>query len=371
MTPSIFLRIIDGKLILWDYHRHAQYEVDLPHVARLVELSSLGEGRAALVLDASPGEASTNPADVLALDADIRAAGILDDPEPAAWEWDCLARIFHVGSQIGESSEAARYDADAYQGYVDYCASIADRIPAIHIELPGEIIALPAPELDALKRMPFWEALITRRTCREFHATSIGLVQLATALWATFGAVHGAERADLLEYGLMPVGYRRTSPSGGSLHPSEPYLVALRVDGLEPGIYHYRSRMHALTRVAPALEPGRLGALLCAQGFAEDLAYGIFVVSRFDKLWWKYPHSRAYRVALLDIGCLVQTFQLTCAAQGLQSWPTGYFVDHAINRLLALDEARHSIMFFLGAGIGSGSVAREALAALHAPARER
>jgi SagB-type dehydrogenase family enzyme len=219
--------------------------------------------------------------------------------------------------------------------------------------------------------MPLWDALIARRTCREFHAANIGLVQLATALWATFGAVHGAQRTDLLEYGLMPVGYRRTSPSGGSLHPSEPYLVAIRVDGLEPGIYHYRSCTHALTRVAPALEPGRLGALLCAQSFAEDLAYGIFVVSRFDKLWWKYPHSRAYRVALLDIGCLVQTFQLTCAAQGLQSWPTGYFVDHAINRLLALDEAKHSVMFFLGAGIGSGSVARAALAALHARAGER
>jgi SagB-type dehydrogenase family enzyme len=177
--------------------------------------------------------------------------------------------------------------------------------------------------------------------------------------------VHGAERADLLECGLMPVGYRRTSPSGGSLHPSEPYLVALRVDGLEPGIYHYRSRTHALTRVAPAPEPGQLGAMLCAQTFAEDLAYGIFVVSRFDKMWWKYPHSRAYRVALFDIGCLIQTFQLTCAAQGVQSWPTGYFVDHEINRWLELDDARHSVMFFLGAGIGSGSVAREALDAVH------
>jgi SagB-type dehydrogenase family enzyme len=359
MTPSIFLRITDGKLILWDYRRHAQYEIGLPYVARLVELSAV-EGSDAVVEERDAATAG--------IDAEIRASKVLDDPEPQAWEWDCLARIFHVGSQIMEAPCPAD-TADAYRGYVDYCASIADRIPEMHIELPGEAIALPPPALDALARMSLWDALVARRTCREFHGERLGLSEVATALWATFGAVHGTERADLLECGLMPVGYRRTSPSGGSLHPSEPYLVALRVDGLEPGIYHYRSGTHALTHVAPAPQPGGLAAMLCAQTFAEGLSYGIFVVSRFDKMWWKYPHSRAYRVALFDIGCLIQTFQLSCAAQGIQSWPTGYLVDHEINRWLELDDAKHSVMFFLGAGIGSGSVAPEALAAIHGSTR--
>jgi SagB-type dehydrogenase family enzyme len=373
LTPSVFLRVTDGKLILWDYRRHAQYEIDLPHVARLAELSAIDGVEAAC--ESTAGQSQTDTA----IDAEIRAAKILEEPEPSAWEWDCLARIFHVGSQIGHASATAGYGTDidagtdagidTYRGYIDYCESIAGRIPEMHVELPGEAIALAPPDLRALERISLWDALLARRTCREFHAQSVSLAQAATTLWATFGTVHGAERTDLLECGLMPVGYRRTSPSGGSLHPSEPYLVALRVDGLEPGIYHYRSNKHELTRVAPALEPGRLGALLCAQTFAEELAFGIFVVSRFDKMWWKYPHSRAYRVALLDIGCLIQTFQLSCAAQGIQSWPTGYFVDHEINQLLALDDARHSVMFFLGAGIGTGSVAREVLAAIHAPAR--
>src|ERR1700748_2892000 len=118
MTPSIFLRITDGKLILWDYHRHAQYEIDLPHVGRLVELSALGEGGPAGVREASPAGSFLDPAEGSTLDADIRAAGLLDDPEPATWEWDCLARIFHVGSQIEESSEAACHGTDAYRGYV-------------------------------------------------------------------------------------------------------------------------------------------------------------------------------------------------------------------------------------------------------------
>jgi SagB-type dehydrogenase family enzyme len=186
---------------------------------------------------------------------------------------------------------------------------------------------------------------------------------VADALYATFGAVHGTERTDLEQLGLLPVGYRRTSPSGGGLQPSEPYLVVLRINGLEPGIYHYSSDKHLLTRICGELSQGQLGRLLCEQNFCEEMAYGIFVTSTFSKLWWKYPHSRAYRVALLDIGCLAQTFQLVCAAQGVQSWLTGYFRDHQLNMLLKLDNNKSSAMFFLGAGIGNGPVAPQMLEA--------
>ncbi|WP_082717418.1 MULTISPECIES: nitroreductase family protein [Burkholderia] len=77
------------------------------------------------------------------------------------------------------------------------------------------------------------------------------------------------------------------------------------------------------------------------------------VWSRFDKMWWKYPHSRAYRVALLDMGCLAQTFQLVTTGLGLKSWLTGYFLDREINRLLAVDEINESVLFFVGAGEGA------------------
>jgi hypothetical protein len=122
---------------------------------------------------------------------------------------------------------------------------------------------------------------------RCFRREELDLTTVSNALYATFGAVHGRERDDLRDLGLMPVGYRRTSPSGGGLHPSEPYLVAMRVNGLEPGIYHYSSAGRHLTAVGPTLPPGQLGELLCAQNFAEDLAYGIFGVSMFSKMWWR------------------------------------------------------------------------------------
>ena len=38
------------------------------------------------------------------------------------------------------------------------------------------------------------------------------------------------------------VALKRTSPSGGGLHPVEAYPLVLRVEGVEPGLYHYRAR---------------------------------------------------------------------------------------------------------------------------------
>src|SRR5260364_341229 len=102
---------------------------------------------------------------------------------------------------------------------------------------------------------------------------------------------------------------RAYSPSAIGEHPRPAVHCkpANRIRGLAPCFYHYRSHQHKLSVVQDSFDPALLGPLLGQQNFANDLAYGIFIVSRFHKLWWKYPHSRAYRVALLDIGCLIQT----------------------------------------------------------------
>ena len=45
---------------------------------------------------------------------------------------------------------------------------------------------------------------------------------------------------------------RRTAPSSGALYPIELYPVVHSVDGIEPGVYHYAYREHALELSARA-----------------------------------------------------------------------------------------------------------------------
>jgi SagB-type dehydrogenase family enzyme len=348
--PSIFIRIINGKLILWDYRAHCQYEVSSQHIQRILELVN----GAMLCMDP--------------IDAEIKRSKILDadNRDFSQWGWDCLSHIFHFGTQIvlGEG-EQLPID-DGYEGYLAFCASLADTVPEMKYTRGGSVISLPPPDKEFEGSPNLIDSLKARKTSRSFVRSPISLQLVSNSLYWTFGTVHGDTRQDMADAGLLPVGYRRTSPSGGSLHPSEAYLVALAVEGVPAGVYHYRSFSHQLTLVNPHIDGETIGSLLCAQMFARNLAFGVFVTSRFDKMWWKYPHSRAYRVALLDVGCLAQTFQLVTTALGMSSWLTGYFLDREVNKLLLVDEVQESVLFFLGAGNGNGSAfAEEALQALN------
>ena len=58
-------------------------------------------------------------------------------------------------------------------------------------------------------------------------------------LW-TWGHTHLLTDPQVGQYVL------KTSPSGGARHPTEVYPVVLRVDGVEPGLYHYSVKNHGL-----------------------------------------------------------------------------------------------------------------------------
>jgi SagB-type dehydrogenase family enzyme len=91
------------------------------------------------------------------------------------------------------------------------------------------------------------------------------------------------------------------------------------------------------------------------QPFGEGVAFGVFLVAYFDKIWWKYPHSRGYRVALLDAGHLSQTFQLVSTALGILTWMTANIHDVNISTLLKLDGVHEAPIHFLAGGYGQKS----------------
>jgi SagB-type dehydrogenase family enzyme len=345
INPDLFFKFHDGKLVVWNYRAHEQFELTLPYLERLYEIATGGAS-------AEPSEVAPTPA---VIDDELRAAALVAPNYPdVRWEWDSLSHIFHVGTQspLPPGADLPREDISA--NYIDQCEALADDAPEVIPAIAGEVIRLPAPDVEPLKQISLWDALITRRTVREFTREPIALDTVAAILHATFGAVHGSDRSDVEEYGVSSYGYRRTSPSGGGLQTTEPYLINLRIAGLPLGIYHYHSIDHTLTRIAGELSADDLGPLLAGQNFANDLGFAIFLVSRFDKMWWKYPHSRSYRIALMDVGHLSQTFHLACCAYQLSTWLTGAFYDEEIARRLGVDANRSGVMLLVGAGTGNG-----------------
>jgi len=204
-----------------------------------------------------------------------------------------------------------------------------------------ESIRLPTRRTDD---DAFFGTVHARRTHRQFAIGAMALESVATLLQTTWG-VQGYHEAN-----GRRIPYK-TSPSGGARHPVEVYLMALRVAGLERGIYHYQAQRHRLTRL-PAKANPRIASAYCAdQTFFSGAAALFIMTAVFARTMWKYGRARAYRVVLLETGHLCQTFCLTATRLGLAPFSTAAFKDSVIERDLGIDGISESVLYIAGAGL--------------------
>ena len=203
-------------------------------------------------------------------------------------------------------------------------------------------ITLPQREIE---KDCFFETLHARRTHRAFAKGKVPLGQVSRLLQATWG-VQGYFESPV--YGTLPY---KTSPSGGARHPIEVYLMALRVDGLRRGIYHYHARDHCLAKLPAGASP-RIASEYCAdQPYFGEAAALFIMTAVFARTMWKYGRARAYRVVLLETGHFGQTFCLTATRLGLAPFTTAALKDSLIEQDLGIDGVSESVLYVTGIGV--------------------
>jgi SagB-type dehydrogenase family enzyme len=206
-------------------------------------------------------------------------------------------------------------------------------------------IALPSPGREA---DTFFQTLYDRRTQRQFSEAAVSLDGISKLLHTTWG-VQGYTDTD--QFGSLPL---KTSPSGGARHPIEVYLMALRVVGLDPGLYHYDPRGHALEPIAAGATAQKARAYCADQPYVARSAALFIMTGIFARSMWKYRHPRAYRVVLLDAGHLGQTFCLTATRMGLAPFSTAALKDTLIEEDLGIDGISESVLYVTGVGMPVG-----------------
>jgi len=348
VNENLTITLNEGVFGLWNLETGEQYEIfERRYLDRIFELNEL------IDMPYIPKKE-----DEILIDAGILLIGreaeecqkqrTLNGP----WGWDLISKIFHLGSKHNFPSKLTNTDTNEEIGYVSFCESIAENIPAIDTEREGKQVQLPSYNSKTTDSYSLKKALWERTTSRNFNKEPVALEVVSDILFTTFGKIHGdSHKTKLAERGVLTVGYRRSSPSAGCLQATEAYLVALNINDLERGIYHYRSHQHILTKLEDGISSD-LSQILCHQSFAVDAGFLIVLSSRFDKLWWKYPHSRAYRSALMDVGHLSQTFNLVATTHKLNTWLTGYFIDDLLNDLIKVDGFKEHSLFVLAGGHG-------------------
>lgn len=334
ISPDVFFLVEDDRLLVWNCKTHQQYLLDPEYTQALLNVNNIDQANR----------------DVF---QQLQTAGIVIHTNSLdhTWGWDCLSYLFHRGTQ-DIPADATPSDADEYaKQYLDQCQSLVEQPPAWFQTKTEQPIDLPPPNLYHLNK-GYGEVLQQRITSRQFYSTPINQQQLSDLLYSSFGLIHGDWQCDD-NSGIHVAGIRKASPSSGGLHAEEAYIVIYRVDGMQPGLYYYRPQDHKLDMIEAGNFEQQNIHWNRGQYFSKGMAVGIYLCARLDKYWWKYPHSRSYRIMLMDIGHVSQTFLLNATALGLQTWLTGAFQDSEIEQFLRLDRQRESVMLFVGAGHGN------------------
>ncbi|HNP61523.1 MAG TPA: SagB/ThcOx family dehydrogenase [Nitrospirales bacterium] len=187
----------------------------------------------------------------------------------------------------------------------------------------ASLIALPHLTLDEDPLSPAYESL--------FHPHSIPSQPITLNTLSRF-----------FEYGLSLTAWKayngtswalRSNPSSGNLHPTEGYLLtgSLPQLALDPGLYHYAPKEHALEHRWAI--PSSL-----ARSILQGLPSEGFLVGLTSIHWreaWKYG-ERAFRYCQHDIGHAIGTLRIAAATLGWKLLVLSGTTDEAIARLLGL-----------------------------------
>lgn len=246
----------------------------------------------------------------------------------ATWgdRWRPAAARFHYSSRYTGFGDPARPDkVPVFQRYLG--------VPLHLLQQPGEAPAVP-----------FAGPLVQRRTIRRFAAEPLDLRVVSELLYFV---QHPQYMAWAEPYGWLP---RRAYANGGARSELEIYVLARRVTGLRPGIFHYQASGHALAELGP--DPGDAWFLDLGNGqpWCAEAPVSFIVTGVPGRCSAKYPGVRALRVMYMDVGCLTQVLGMVATALGLGTYTTAAFCEEYVERVLAINGVRETPLMLLGAG---------------------
>jgi SagB-type dehydrogenase family enzyme len=141
----------------------------------------------------------------------------------------------------------------------------------------------------------------------------------------------------------------RTVPSAGALYPIDTYVIAHRVEGIGPGVYHYGVRDHHLDEVTSGDFRADLTRAALFQEFCAEAGATFVWTAIFARAKRKY-RQRAYRYVYLDAGHIAQNLALAAVGLGLGTCQVAAFFDDEMNALLGVDGVEESVIYLSAVG---------------------
>ena len=177
----------------------------------------------------------------------------------------------------------------------------------------GQRLPLPRPRHASTTSVE--EAIVRRRSVRDFSPDPLGLAEISQLLWSAQG-VTAAEG-------------QRAAPSAGARYPLETYLTCAQ------GLFRYEPHEHALIKVQAADLRRPLADAAYGQSFISDAPVSFVFAAIYERTTSRYG-DRGIRYVHMDVGHAAQNIHLQAEALSLASVPVGAFDDGAVAQVLRL-----------------------------------
>ena len=184
-------------------------------------------------------------------------------------------------------------------------------------------------------------AIQNRESRRNFTGQAMTLEELSFLLWATQG----------VRQRINPATALRTVPSAGVRHALETYLVVLRVEGLQGGVYRYLPLENELLlefRQEAGLDRQIVEATL-DQSFVGEAAVTFVWTAVPYRMEWRYGMA-AHKVIALDAGHVCQNLYLACEAIGAGTCAVAAYHQQAMDRLVRVDGTEEFVIYLAPVG---------------------
>lgn len=203
-------------------------------------------------------------------------------------------------------------------------------------------VQLPDPNLFSPSQNDFQQLVLNRRSHRRYDTESnLSTAELGYLLQMTQGLREGSQTQKLT---------RRYVASAGSRHPFETYLAVQRIEGLEPGIYHYLPEQHSLESWKAGLEALQAAhASTYNQKQVLNSAVTFFWVAEVYRTSWRYG-MRAYRYIYLDAGHVCQNLYLAAESISCGVCAIAAFDDELATSVFELDGKERFMAYMASVG---------------------
>ena len=207
---------------------------------------------------------------------------------------------------------------------------------AIQVVNSDDII-LPKPDLRSSTSVE--AALNSRRSRREFVDQAITLKQVSQMLWSAQGLT--------ADWG------GRTTPSAKSTYPLSVYLIANKVDGLDPGEYQYipgdRTPVHALKPIKKVDLQKAIFELLNQNSFQTAPAV-LLITGNMGKMSEAMGGILSNNLVYLEVGHAAQNLYLQAETMKLGMVTVASFNEARMRQLVTLPEGE-TLIYMIPFGV--------------------